>query len=203
MDLLLIRHALPIRIENAPSGRADPDLSELGRRQAALMADWLAHETIDAIYVSPMARARQTAKPLEEVKGIEAVVEHGIREWDFNDHTYIPMEELKAENPDAYRAMIKGEIKAERSEFTTEVVESIERMVDAHRGQRVAVVCHGGVVNAYVAAKVLQLDDTAFFMPHYTSISLVHAASSGERGIGSLNEIPHLRPLVSELEARV
>ncbi|MCP5027126.1 MAG: histidine phosphatase family protein [Actinomycetia bacterium] len=202
MDLLLIRHALPVRIENAPSGRADPELSETGLRQAALLGEWLAHESIDAIYVSPMARARQTARPLEEAKGIDAVVEHGVREWDFEDHTYIPMEELKAEDPEAYRAMIKGEIKAERTDFINEVVESIERMVANHRGQRVAVVCHGGVVNAYVAAQVLGLEDTAFFMPHYTSISMVHAASSGERSVGSLNEIPHLRPLISELEAR-
>ncbi|MCP3853789.1 MAG: histidine phosphatase family protein [Actinomycetia bacterium] len=202
MDILLIRHALPIRIENAPGGRADPDLDELGHRQAAMMAEWLADEPLDAIYVSPMARARQTAAPLEKVKGIEATVEHGVREWDFEDHTYIPMEELKAENPDAYRAMIKGEIKAERTDFINEVVESVERIVADHRGQRVAVVCHGGVVNAYIAAQVLGLEDTAFFMPHYTSISLVHAASTGERSVGALNGISHLRPLIRELEGR-
>ena len=42
MDLLLIRHGLPVRVEN-PDGRpADPPLSQEGREQAERVAHWLA-----------------------------------------------------------------------------------------------------------------------------------------------------------------
>jgi len=48
MELLLIRHALPIRRE-VTEGAADPPLSDDGVRQANLLADYLASEKIDAI----------------------------------------------------------------------------------------------------------------------------------------------------------
>ncbi|HBU74808.1 MAG TPA: histidine phosphatase family protein, partial [Acidimicrobiaceae bacterium] len=46
MELLLIRHALPIRRE-VTEGAADPPLSDIGRQQAQLLADYLASEQID------------------------------------------------------------------------------------------------------------------------------------------------------------
>jgi hypothetical protein len=45
------------------------------------------------------------------------------------------------------------------------------------------------------AGHVLGIDDPLFFLPGYTSISRVLAASSGERSIASLNETAHLRGL--------
>jgi len=49
-------------------------------------------------------------------------------------------------------------------------------------------------VNAY-AGHVLGIDDPLFFLPHYTSITRILAASSGIRSIESLNESAHLRGL--------
>ncbi len=71
----------------------------------------------------------------------------------------------------------------------------MERIVAAHPGQRVAVVCHGGVVNAY-AGHVLGIDEPLFFLPAYTSISRVLASTSGPRSIRSLNETAHVRLLL-------
>ncbi len=63
MDLLLIRHALPVRIDGG-DGPADPELSDEGRRQAGALADWLADEQIDVMVASPLPRAQETAAPL-------------------------------------------------------------------------------------------------------------------------------------------
>ena len=49
MELLLIRHALPIRREDV-DGPADPELSEAGRDQALHLANWLADERLDVVY---------------------------------------------------------------------------------------------------------------------------------------------------------
>ena len=64
-----------------------------------------------------------------------------------------------------------------------------------HRGQRIAIVCHGGVINAYLAT-LLSLRsgfERGFFYPNYTSIHRVAAASTGQREIVTVNETSHLR----------
>jgi len=68
----------------------------------------------------------------------------------------------------------------------------VERIVAANPSRRVAIVCHGGVVNAYVS-QILGIERPLFFEPYYTSISRVLAARSGERSIVTLNETAHLR----------
>ena len=62
-----------------------------------------------------------------------------------------------------------------------------ERLIAANTGRRIAVVCHGGVINAW-AALVLGIEPRLFFDPRYTSINRFMAARSGERSLVSLNE---------------
>ena len=73
MELLLIRHALPIRRE-LQTGAADPELSEAGHAQAKHLAEYLASEHLDAVYASPMNRARQTAEPLVAERDVDTAV---------------------------------------------------------------------------------------------------------------------------------
>ncbi len=190
MELIVIRHGRPARVENA-SEAADPPLTEVGNRQAQAMADWLKAERVDSIYVSPMVRARETSAPLETALGMEAAVVPGVREFDADEPHYIPMEEMKADK-EAWRAMLADMANADRSDFVAEVLDAMGGIVDENRGKRVAVVCHGGVINAY-AADVLGIDNFMFFNPNYTSINRFMCASSGERSIVSLNDIGHLR----------
>jgi probable phosphoglycerate mutase len=188
MELLLIRHALPVRIdEGVVDGPADPALADGGRSQAAALAAWLADEPIAAVWCSPMRRARETARPLAERLGLDVRIEDGIAEYDRDAASYIPVEELKAANDPRWY-----QVPEQPDHFRGVVVEAIERIVDQHAGQRVAVVCHGGVINVY-AGHVLGIEDPLFFLPGYTSVSRVLAASSGERSIESLNEQGHLR----------
>ena len=95
MELLLIRHALPIRRE-VTEGAADPPLSSDGVRQAELLGEYLASEHIDAVYASPLLRAVQTADPLCRMNGCEMTLDAGLAEFDQHSSEYIPVEELKA-----------------------------------------------------------------------------------------------------------
>ncbi|MGV3757961.1 MAG: histidine phosphatase family protein [Actinomycetota bacterium] len=188
MELVLVRHALPVRIdEGEVDGPADPHLAPLGRVQAEALADWLSAEPIDAIWSSPMRRARETAAPLGDRLGLTIRVDERLAEYDRHATSYIPLEELKAAGDPRW-----NEVPERPEEFQAHVVAAMEDIIATHPRQRVAVVCHGGVVNAY-AAHVLGLADPLFFLPGYTSISRVLAASTGERSIGSLNEVAHLR----------
>jgi probable phosphoglycerate mutase len=190
VELVLVRHALPVRVdEGEVDGPADPHLAPAGRAQAEAVADWLAGEAIDAVWSSPMRRARETAGPLAERLGLAVRVDERLAEYDRHATSYIPLEELKAAGDPRW-----NEVPERPEEFQGHVVAAMEDIVATHPRQRVAVVCHGGVINAY-AAHVLGLADPLFFLPGYTSISRVLAASSGERSIGSLNETAHLRGL--------
>ena len=190
MDLILIRHARPEQLE-LKTGAADPNLTALGHRQALAMASWLSSESIDQLYVSPMARARQTAEPLERILDTKATVVEGVREFDATSPTYIPVEVIR-QNKDKWRKFLANEAATDRTSFNTEVVESLEKIVADNRGRRVAVVCHGGVINTW-ACHVLGTEMKLFFNPNYTSINRFAAASSGERSVISLNETAHLR----------
>ena len=90
MEIILVRHAIPVRRE-VEDGPADPDLSDSGRQQARLMADYLASEKIDALYCSPMKRARQTAEPLSAVTGLAAMAVDGVAEYDRHSNEYVPI----------------------------------------------------------------------------------------------------------------
>ena len=191
MELIIVRHGRPERIENADGAIADPELTDAGHRQAVAMADWMKAEHIDSLYVSPMARARQTSAPLESALGIEAAVVPGVREFDDGESAYIPMEEMKADK-EAWRAFLAENETMTRDEFRAEVLHALAEIAASNRGRRVAVVCHGGVINTY-AADVLGLAGAMFFAPDYTSINRFMVASSGERSIVSLNDTGHLR----------
>lgn len=195
MELLLIRHGLPVRRELAV-GAADPELSEAGHAQARHLADYLSSEVLDAVYASPLRRAVQTAEPLAEVQKRTIEIIDDVAEWDRHSNEYVPVEELKAANDPRWQALLRGEwtVHEESPEqFRGRIVAAIEKLVDAHSGDRVAIVCHGGVINGYLG-HILQLPNPqGFFYPNYTSIHRVAAARSGERSVVTVNETSHLR----------
>ena len=188
MELLLIRHALPLRIdEGAVDGPADPALSEVGHVQARALSDWLAAEHVDALWCSPMRRARETVAPVAERLQLEVRLEDGLAEFDREALSYIPIEELKAAGDPRW-----NEVPEQPEHFRRVVVDAVEGIVAAHAGHRVAVVCHGGVINVWTA-HVLGMAPRLFFEPDYTSIHRFMCARSGQRNVLSLNETAHLR----------
>lgn len=194
MDLLLIRHAQPVRIENV-SGPADPDLTELGHRQAAAAATWLAKELqLDALYSSPLARAVQTAAPFEAEFGLPATVVDGVQEYDAADASYVPMEHIRADRA-AWRSFVQRQVERDYGAFTATVTAALEGVIEQHRGQTVGVVCHGGVINVWASTVIGLERPTMFFSPEYTSVNRFKAASTGQRAVVSLNETAHLRSL--------
>lgn len=193
MEILLVRHALPRRVENRDGTPADPPLSEEGREQAERLTAWLADERIDAVYASPLRRARETAVPLARARGLEVAIEPGVVEFDPHAPSYVPLEEIRRESHELWLELVRGGLTAgvDVTRFRRTVADALERIIEANPGRRVAVVCHGGVVNAW-AAHVLGMEATLFFQPRYTSVSRFLAASSGERSVSTLNETAHL-----------
>ena len=192
----MVRHGLPVRIDSG-NGPADPELAPGGLEQANHFANWWSDQNITAIYSSPMLRALQTAAPLGEQLGLEIMVNEGLKEFDAHLDFYVPIEELRA-NEAVWEQLIAKWLSPEsenfRQEFRRGVVETIDTIAAAHADERVAIVCHGGVINAYLSA-MLHLPGTMMFEPAYTSVS--RALVDGDyKQIISMNEAPHLPELV-------
>ncbi len=192
MELLLIRHALPVRRE-LEVGTADPELSQAGHAQARHLAEYLSAEApLDALYASPLNRARQTAAPVAERFGLDVVIDDGVAEWDRHSNEYVPIEELKAADDPRWQALLRGEWTSHDEspeQFAARVVDTIEAIVARHRSERAAIVCHGGVINTYLA-HVLGLG-----AQHSFSIRTTRASTEWRRPrVGSVRSSRSTRP---------
>lgn len=195
VELLLVRHALPERVEVA-TGAADPGLTEVGFQQSTRLADYLDGEQIDAVYASPLRRAAQTVAPIAERRGLPLVTVDGVAEWDRDAAAYVPIEELRAQG-DSRFADITRHAWTDMAlivPFRDRVVAAIDAVIDAHPGGRVVVGCHAGVVNVYLGEVLgLPIDRRGFHYPNYTSIARIAASRSGARTVVTVNETAHLR----------
>ena len=69
--------------------------------------------------------------------------------------------------------------------FNARTIGAIERIIGEHRGERVAVVCHGGVINVVVKDVLESKHPVA---PHHASVTRVTASRSGVRSLTTFNE---------------
>ena len=161
-DILLIRHgeSQPVRAGvEVPmlDGQADPPLDVRGRAEAQLVADRLADQHLDAIYVTPLQRTHETAAPLAQRLGLAPIIEPDLKEiflgeWEgpaFRMHVSegdpIALKMFEEERWD----VIPGAETADA--FNTRLRRGITRIAAAHPDRRVAVFVHGGVIGAILA----------------------------------------------------
>ena len=197
MDLLWVRHGEPERIAPGLGVPADPALTPAGREQAQRLADWLAHETIDAVVSSPLRRATETAAPIAAAHGLEIEIVEGLIEYDSKSDHYIPTEELAATKDDRWLAMIEGRWESFGADppevFVERVSATVDVLVERFAGRRVVAVCHGGVVNIALGLVLgIGTERPLWFEPGYSSLHRVKASRSGIKSISSINETAHL-----------
>jgi len=199
VEIVLVRHALPERVDATPDGRpADPGLTARGREQAARVVAALALDEVTAVFSSPLARAGQTATPLAAALGLEPVVVGDLAEFDAGDGSYVPVEELRAAGDPRWELLRRGDLYSsgiDPDAFRARVVAAVEGVVAAHPGGRAVLFSHAGVLNAY-AGHILSQDRPLWFAPAYCSITRIAAARDGRRGLVSLNETGHVRDLL-------
>src|SRR3984957_10648877 len=162
MDLILIRHGLPVRSEDS----SDPPLSETGRAQARLESALLQEEAIDAVCSSTMLRAVEPAARFAPVADLYLATCDGIREYDRESGVYIPSEELKREDYAAGQAVVERDM----TEFQDTVVETLEGVGRENQGRPAPVLSHGGGINVG-AAPGLKPPPRLFFNPTYCSVN--------------------------------
>ncbi|MGB8858067.1 MAG: histidine phosphatase family protein [Ilumatobacteraceae bacterium] len=195
-EVLLIRHGRSADVVPGSPESADPVLHDLGVQQAEQLATRLAGKQIEAVYSSHLARARQTAKPLADARGLP-VVEHidleevRLGEWgngEFRRRAATADPDWEAWSRTGRWDGIPG---GEGDDaFRTRVANVINALAQQHRGQCIAVVAHGGSINAYIA-DLLGVHRSLLFACENTSITAVRIGAVGPT-IVTVNDCHHL-----------
>jgi broad specificity phosphatase PhoE len=203
-EVALVRHAQQVMTDEflrQPVGELrDPPLSEVGVRQAKAVAASLGPQAVAAVYSSHATRATETAGVIAANLSLTASVVEGIEEFGFfrdlpDDLPPIDvLGELRFRGFQRRWARTRSWDAWPGSElaaaFKSRVVESIEGIVARHPGDRVVLVTHGGVINAYVG-DFLGTTDDMFFTPAHASVTRVRARHD-RRVLTTLNELQHL-----------
>ena len=154
--LHLVRHAeTGDNVAMRLSGWTDTDLSPKGEGQIQLLADHFnrEHGHVDALYSSPLIRARRTAEAIGALTGHVPILLDDLREMYFGELDGQPFEELK----EAYAHLLAADENSEiedfmwpsgesRSGFTSRVLRVTDAIAHRHAGRSVGVVTHGGVI---------------------------------------------------------
>jgi probable phosphoglycerate mutase len=193
VEVALIRHGLPIRIEGVP--KPDPGLTESGFEQARAVADVLAVLPVRRIASSGLTRAKQTAAPTAEKLGITVDVHEDLAEFDNGADFYIPIEDMIAEaDPrlDQWRAlMAEPTLAGAYVEFRRTSIAAVGRVAAESPAGLVAIFCHGGVVGACVE-KALGDARASLIEPYYGSITRIAIDADGEWKLRTYNETVHI-----------
>lgn len=194
MNILVIRHGQPDD-ESHSGGQGDPPLSELGRRQAEAIGEFLSTEHVDHVVASPLVRAHHTALPLCDRLGIEPELDDDLKEAGWQAGAYIRGEENMSFYLDNMRDDPEFLYRPEgRSVFNERVMRAFGRIRAEHPGGTVAVFCHGMVTTTLVATILGHDPDPSALHPHYTGLTRVQASSRRERwSLRSFNETMHLQ----------
>ena len=152
MNLLIIRHGQSeADILKVIEGRADFSLTELGRKQAELMADWVAQNyKIDKIFSSPLKRASQTANMLSKRIDIDIVFDDNLMEWQNGLIAGMTLEEAQAKypKPDPKYPHIAVYGQESDIQFRMRAETALSKIINENPiDYTIAVVSHGGLIN--------------------------------------------------------
>lgn len=155
--VILVRHGqTPTTGKILPGRAAGLNLAEVGIEQARIAAERLSVlKKVDAVYASPLERARQTAAPISKMLGLRTHIDKGLLECDFGDWTgkelaslmKLPEWSTVQRAPSTFR-FPNGE---SFTEMQTRMVSALDRLRSQHRGGTIVCVSHADPIKAAMA----------------------------------------------------
>jgi broad specificity phosphatase PhoE len=209
MKLLLIRHGESRgNLSRRWQGWLDEPLTERGREQAQRLAERLQRwsvensEPIGMVYSSTLARAFQTASILAQSWGVPLVLDSRLRERDVGVMQGLTWPEIEARYPDVAQiirqrwvvpALPEGETTFDLAERVWQAVDGIiTQTLGRNDGGTIAIVSHGGTINAYLNRLVGRHHEMPFmFRLGNTSLSMIELLDGRPR-ILLVNDLCHL-----------
>ncbi|WP_374025622.1 bifunctional RNase H/acid phosphatase [Mycobacterium sp. HNNTM2301] len=147
--LLLLRHGqTELSAQRRYSGRGNPALTEVGRRQADAAARYLAERGgISSVFASPLQRAYDTAARAAKALGLDVTVDDDLIETDFGAWEGLTFGEAAERDPELHGRWLRdtGTTPPGGESFDAvleRVVRARDRIIAAHPGATVLVVSH-------------------------------------------------------------
>lgn len=152
-QLVLARHGETVwHAENRYAGSTDIQLTATGMRQAALLAEWAASAGLNAVWASPLRRARLTAEPSAAAAGLGLTIDARLREIDFGMAEGLTSAEMAQQFPAALRAFRTDPVTAhlpggeDPVAATRRFIAALHDISGGQHSSRVLVVAHSTVI---------------------------------------------------------
>lgn len=186
-EILLVRHPeTEANVHGRFVGRGDSPYTREGRRQVERVPHKIARFHPDAVWSSPLDRARRLATRAARVSTCSLFLDERLMELDFGDAEGMTYEEISqagmsfnyrnADEPVAPGGETRGSVERRTAEFIDEILP---------RGGRHVVVTHGGVLRAALV-HLLGLSSTDIWAFHIHNVQLAHVRVI--EGHGALEE---------------
>jgi len=207
-QIALVRHAETAwNREEVFRGRADIPLSDRGCKQASLLGQALAGRRIEAVYSSPLSRARDTAEAIAAALGVGVAVDERLVDMNYGEWEGHPRREVELRWPELYATWVNDPARfaAPGGETLSQVMERVRpallEIAERHRDGGAAVVSHR-VICKLVLCWALGAGEEAFWRARVdtASISLLEAGPKGWVVVGS-NDVCHLAALGEAAQA--
>jgi probable phosphoglycerate mutase len=193
--LFLIRHGeTDWNLQKRIQGHVDIPLNETGLQQAKRVAERMRSEPITALYSSDLQRARHTAECIARHHGIEVRLDERLRERNYGLLEGLTKEEIDQQFPDYQASNHKVPGQESLEAVRQRALQFLSHIASQHLGERIAVVSHGGWINAVLYVLSEGRAGTGITRLGNTSITtlICHGESWEIVSIGNMN---HLDPV--------
>ena len=193
MEIWLIRHGTTkANLEGRLQGQQEFPLDDQGIYEVAQLAEHLKKTPLHAILSSPLSRAKETAKAIQQVREkeqVEFLVLNLLKEYSWGYLEGFTWEELRQTHPEFYQRLkhdfwgtsVPG--REGKKVFINRIKKTLRYILSRYRySQRIVVVSHGRFINAFIT-HALELDMYARwpFSPLPAAISVLKVSPSKER----------------------
>ncbi|MBR5459607.1 MAG: histidine phosphatase family protein [Clostridia bacterium] len=146
--IIILRHGeSEANLNKCLAGQLNVPLTDLGRRQAEIAAEFLKERHFDIIYSSPLSRAYETALPIAREHGMEIITDHDLCETSFGEWEGKSIDSMR-ENYTKWRN--DYDCRPPQGESTREVRDrfgkALDRIAAENEGKTVLVASHGGCI---------------------------------------------------------
>ncbi|MFI5316790.1 MAG: histidine phosphatase family protein [Myxococcota bacterium] len=196
--LVLVRHGeIAANAARVWHGSTDSDLTELGRAQAGLTAQYLARRSPRpaALYTSPLLRTRETAARIAAELGVDARLEPGLAEYGIGELEGESYADLVRVHRFFERIAGDAEFAPPGGESPRQVVArvcgALARIARAHRGAEIVVVSHGAALGLALGS-LLHGDANQWQRYHLANCAVSELVLEPEPRLVSWNRTEHL-----------
>lgn len=151
-ELTLVRHGETVwHAEHRYAGSSDIALTAHGRQQAQRLAGWAEQADLDAIWASPLVRARDTAEVVARTTGLTAHTDERLAELDFGAAEGLTSTEMTERFSAARQAFVQDPVAhhlpggEDPHQAVARMMACLTALVEGHPDGRVLVVGHGTI----------------------------------------------------------